>query len=93
MQEVVKALVAAAYDGTAESAADVLAAVQRITTYSGNEWAIKSDDGTVLILEESNPWQSAEWPVLAGQTVVVDPGFGILDRISAEQFEARYRAS
>ncbi len=92
LEYVYRALVAAQYTG-AQSAADVAAAAAQITQYTGNTWTVQSDDGQVLVLRETNPTNGAfaDWPVLAGQVVVVDPAIGIVDRIAVQAFLARYR--
>ncbi len=95
MESVYRALVAAQYTGT-QSAADVAAAAQQITQLTGNTWSVLSDDGQTLVLRETNPSSGAhaDWPVQAGQVVVIDPSVGIVDRLSATDFTARYlRAS
>lgn len=91
MQRSTRTVLAAQYTGTAESAADVLAMCRTITQYSGNEWSIESDDGTTLVLLETGPSLTARWPVLAGQYVIAAPDTGIIGRISAAAYAARYR--
>jgi hypothetical protein len=91
VEYVFRALVAAQYTGT-QASADVLAAVQQISQMTGNTWSVQSDDGAVLLLRETGPSGAyADWPVLAGQVVVIDPGVGIIDRLPAAQFTARYQ--
>ena len=92
LEYVYRALVGAQYTGT-QSTADVLAAVQQISQLTGNEWTVQSDDGQVLILRERVPGTSlyADWPVLAGQVVVIDPSVGIVDRLPVSKWSARYQ--
>jgi hypothetical protein len=92
MENVYRALVAAQYTG-GQSAADVAAAAAQITQLTGNQWSVLSDDGSTLVLREVNPANGAQahWPVLAGQVVVIDPGVGIVDRLTPAAFFARYR--
>lgn len=92
LEYVYRALVAAQYTGS-QDAAQVAAAAAQITQYTGNVWTVQSDDGQVLILRETNPTSGthADWPVLAGQVVVVDPAVGIVDRLAVQAFLARYR--
>jgi hypothetical protein len=92
LEYVIRTLVAAQYTGQA-SAAAVAEAAEQITQYTGNTWTVQSDDGSVLVLRETNPTNGAyaDWPVLAGQVVVVDPSIGIVDRLSVNAFLARYR--
>lgn len=91
MEYVYRALVAAQYTGQ-QSSADVAAAAAQITQYTGNTWTVQSDDGSVLVLRETGATGAwADWPVQAGQVVVIDPSFGIVDRLSLSAFLARYR--
>lgn len=92
LEYVYRALVGAQYTGT-QSTADVLAAVQQISQLTGNEWTVQSDDGQVLILRERVPGTNlyADWPVLAGQVVVIDPSVGIVDRLPVSKWAARYQ--
>lgn len=92
LEYVYRALVAAQYTGT-QGTADVEAAVNQITQLTGNQWAVQSDDGAVLVLRETSPISGAfaDWPILAGQVVVIDPNIGIVDRLAAPAFLARYR--
>lgn len=92
MEHVYRALVAARYTG-GQSTADVAAAAARITQLTGNQWTVQSDDGQTLVLRETNPTNGAyaDWPVLAGQVVVIDPAVGIVDRLPVQAFLDRYR--
>jgi hypothetical protein len=92
LEYVYRALVAAQYTG-AQGAADVAAAVGQITQMTGNTWSVQSDDGSVLVLRETSPVSGAwaDWPILAGQVVVIDPSIGIVDRLAPSAFLARYR--
>ncbi len=92
LEYVYRALVAAQYTGQ-QSAADVAAAAAQITQFTGNTWTVQSDDGNVLVLRETNPTSGAyaDWPVLAGQVVVIDPSVGIVDRLGVQAFLDRYR--
>lgn len=92
LEYVYKALVGAQYTGQASTAA-VLEAVQQISQLTGNNWTVQSDDGQVLVLREQAPGSPlyGDWPILAGQVVVIDPTFGIIDRCSVTQFNARYQ--
>lgn len=92
LEYVYRSLVAAQYTG-AQGAADVAAAAAQITQLTGNVWTVQSDDGQVLVLRETNPTSGAhaDWPVLAGQVVVIDPAVGIVDRLAVTPFLARYR--
>lgn len=92
MEQVYRALVAARYTG-GQSAADVTAACAQITQLTGNQWSVQSDNGQTLVLRETNPVNGhfADWPVLAGQVVVIDPAAGIVDRLPVSEFLLRYR--
>lgn len=92
LEYVYRALVAAQYTGS-QDAADVAAAAAQITQLTGNQWTVQSDDGSVLVLRETNPVSGAyaDWPILAGQVVVIDPSIGIVDRLGVSAFLARYR--
>jgi hypothetical protein len=92
LEQVYRGLVAAQYTG-GQSAADVAAAAAQITQLTGNQWAVLSDDGSILTLRETNPGNGAvaDWPIMAGQVVVIDPSIGIVDRLSGAAFTARYR--
>lgn len=92
LEYVYRALVAAQYTGS-QDAADVAAAAAQITQLTGNVWTVQSDDGQTLVLRETNPVSGAyaDWPILAGQVVVIDPSVGIVDRLAAPAFLARYR--
>lgn len=90
MEYVYRALVAAQYTG-GQSVADVEAAAKQITQLTGNEWKVLSDDGATLVLRETSPLGAqADWPVKAGEVVVIDPAVGIVDRLPADKFQARY---
>lgn len=90
MEYVYRSLVAAQYTG-GQSAADVAAACAQITQLTGNAWTVLSDDGQTLVLRETNAQGGhADWPVQAGQVVVIDPSVGIVDRLPADKFQARY---
>jgi hypothetical protein len=91
VEQVYRALVAARYTG-GQSAADVAAACAQITQLTGNQWTVQSDDGETLVLRETSPsGHFADWPVLAGQVVVIDPAAGIVDRLPVDKFLLRYR--
>lgn len=92
LEYVYRSLVAAQYTGN-QGAADVAAAAAQITQLTGNQWTVQSDDGQTLVLRETNPTSGAfaDWPVLAGQVVVIDPNVGIVDRLGVQAFLARYR--
>ncbi len=92
LEYVYRALVAAQYTGS-QSTADVEAAVGQITQLTGNIWTVQSDDGNVLVLRETSPISGAfaDWAVLAGQVVVIDPSIGIVDRLGVSAFLSRYR--
>ena len=92
LEYVYRALVGAQYTGSQDTAA-VAAAAAQITQLTGNVWTVQSDNGQTLILRETNPTSGAyaDWPVLAGQVVIIDPAVGIVDRIAVSAFQARYR--
>ncbi len=92
MQRVTRVMLAAQYAGDAASAEDVLGMCQQITQYSGNLWSILSDDGATLVLREYNDTIDAQWPVRAGQWVLVAPDVGILNRMTDAAYKARYHA-
>lgn len=91
MENVSRALVAAQYTGT-QSTADVQAACDQITQLTGNVWSVASDNGVTLVLRETNPNNGmfADWPVQAGDVVVIDPSVGIVDRLPLALFLVRY---
>jgi hypothetical protein len=91
MEYVYRALVAAHYTGNG-TAADVQNAVNQITQLTGNVWTVLSDDGQTLVLRETSPVNGmfADWPVHAGEVVVIDPSIGIVDRLPVAAFLLRY---
>ncbi len=91
MQRVSRILLAEQYTGA--NGAAVLTMCQSITQFSGNEWAIHSDTGEELVLRESSPVMSSVgfWPIKVGTWVLCAPDTGIVARISAAQYAARYR--
>lgn len=91
MEFVTRTLIASRYTGNG-SAADVHAACMRLTQLTGNSWTVVSDDGSTLVLRETGGnGLYADWPILAGQVVVVDPNAGIIDRLRPAEFASRYR--
>lgn len=90
MDRVSRVVTATQYTGS--NGADVLAMCQAITQYSGNVWSIDSDDGQMLQLREVAPMgPPALWPVTAGQWVIVAPDTGIIARMPANVYAARYQ--
>lgn len=91
VQRVSRILLAEQYTGT--NGADLLAMCQTTMQYTGNTWAIQSDDGQKLVLRESSPIMTSVglWPITKDQWVLVAPDTGIVARISASQYAARYR--
>jgi hypothetical protein len=92
LEYVYRALVGAQYTGT-QATADILAACAQISQLTGNQWSVQSDNGQTLVLRETNPVNGAyaDWPVLAGQVVVIDPSVGIVDRLPVDKWQARYQ--
>jgi hypothetical protein len=72
--------------------AEVLAAVQRVTQFSGNAWAIVSENGT-LVLSETDPIVGLRgtWTIQQGQYVVIDLNVGIVAMLAPDQMANRYR--
>lgn len=79
---------------TGANGQELLDICQAITQYTGNTWSVDpASTADVLMLRETSPaGLSAEWPVLAGQWMVVAPDFGIVARTGEAQYRARYRA-
>ncbi len=92
MEYASRTVLAALYTGA--NGQELLDICQAITQYSGNTWSIDpSTSADVLMLRETSPsGLSAEWPVAAGQVMVVAPDFGIIARTSEAGYRARYRA-
>lgn len=92
MERVTRAFYAARFTDST-SADDVAAMCSKLTNMTGNTWTVQSVSSTVLVLRETSPDGSsyADWPVLAGQVVVVDTTAGIVDRLRPADFLARYR--
>jgi hypothetical protein len=69
----------------------VLEACAELTKLTGNTWTVVSDDGATLVLRETAAdGRRADWPITAGQVVVVDPSVGIIDRVAGPVFLTRY---
>lgn len=79
---------------TGVNSAEVLAMCQSVTQYSGNVWSVEGEAAGVLTLRESSPIMASvgHWPINVGQVVLVAPDTGIVGRISAAQYAARYKA-
>ncbi len=92
MERVSRILLAEQYTGG--NGAAVLAMCQSITQYSGNVWSIEGDTGDLLTLRETSPVGAGSfglWPIRRDQWVLAAPDVGIVARISASQYAARYR--
>lgn len=83
-------MVAVQYTGS--NSAEILAAAQAVTQYSGNAWAVQSELGGVLTLVETPAVGAVGvWPIASGQWVIIAMDFGIIARLSSAAYQARYR--
>jgi hypothetical protein len=92
MEYASRTVLAAQFVGT--NSQELLDIVQAITQYTGNVWSIHADSTAerLVLREMSATGAVADWPVLAGQWMVVAPDFGIVARLSDAAYRARYRA-
>lgn len=90
MEFVSKLIVASLYDGTNPD--DVLAAAQTLTPSSGNTYSVVSSDAYGMFLREA--WSATfyyDWFIPTGYWLVVEPGFGIRDRMTDAAFKSVYK--